>query len=131
MKDPRTCFLIDDDEDDQEIFSLALVNVSPSTRCVYANDGIYGLEKLKQDPHFTPGLIFIDINMPRMNGLECLKEIKKIDRLQNVPVYMFSTAADTSVINECKRLGATDFIRKSAAMSDLENALNFILTRSK
>jgi len=132
MMEPNLiCFLIDDDLDDQEIFFLAWRQVSPSMECVYANDGIYGLEKLKKEPYLIPGLIFIDINMPRMNGVECLKEIKKIGRLQHVPVYMYSTAADTVIINECKRLGATDVIKKSPGMSELENTLSAILSNHK
>jgi CheY-like chemotaxis protein len=121
------CFLIDDDLDDQEIFFFALQQVNPDVKCVYANDGIYGLKKLKEEP-FNPGLIFIDVNMPRMNGIECLKEIKKIGRLRDVPIYMYSTAADMAIINECKKLGATDFIKKSPAMSELENILSAILS---
>ena len=131
MKDQPTCFLIDDDLDDQEIFSLALTQVHPSVLCVYANDGLHGIERLNREPDLIPRAIFIDMNMPRMNGIECLKEIKKIARLQQVPVYMYSTAADTAIIDECKRLGATDFIRKSAGMTELENTLSAILQNNK
>jgi CheY-like chemotaxis protein len=131
MEPNLICFLIDDDLDDQEIFFLAWRQVNPSMECVYANDGIYGLEKLKKEPYLIPGLIFIDINMPRMNGMECLIEIKKIGRLRHVPVYMYSTAADTAIINECKRLGATDVIKKSPGMSELENTLSAILSNHK
>jgi CheY-like chemotaxis protein len=131
MEPNLICFLIDDDLDDQEIFFLAWRQVNPSMECVYANDGIYGLEKLKKEPYLIPGLIFIDINMPRMNGMECLIEIKKIGRLRHVPVYMYSTAADTVIINECKRLGATDVIKKSPGMSELENTLSAILSNHK
>jgi CheY-like chemotaxis protein len=131
MTPTPVCFLIDDDLDDQEIFSLALQQVNPFMECIYANDGIYGLKKLKEEPYLKPGFIFIDINMPRMNGIECLKEIKKIGRLRDIPVYMYSTAADMAIINECKKLGATDFIKKSPAMSDLENTLSAILSNQK
>jgi len=131
MEPTPVCLMIDDDLDDQEIFSLALVNISPFIRCIYANDGIFALEKLNQKPYLIPGLIFMDMNMPRMNGMECLKEIKKINRLWHVPVYMYSTAADMAIINECKHLGATDVIKKSPAMSDLENTLSTILSNHK
>jgi CheY-like chemotaxis protein len=131
MQSTLTCFLIDDDLDDQEIFFLAWRQVNPSMECIYANDGIYGLEKLKNEPYLNPELIFIDINMPRMNGMECLKEIKKIGRLRHVPVYMYSTAADIAIINECKQLGATGVIKKSPAMSELENTLSVILSNLK
>jgi CheY-like chemotaxis protein len=130
MKPPPVCFLIDDDLDDQEIFLLAWKQIDPSIECVYANDGIYGLEKLHKES-LTPNLIFIDINMPRMSGIDVLKEIKKITRLQKVPVYMYSTAADPAIIMECKRLGAEDFIKKAPTMSELEHALANILSSYK
>jgi CheY-like chemotaxis protein len=131
MASTPLCFLIDDDPDDQEIFFLAWQHVDPAVKCVYANDGIYGLEKLRKEPPLQPELIFIDLNMPRMNGVECLKEIKKLNHLRNVPVYMYSTAADPAVISECKFLGAKDFIKKSPAITDLENTFFAILTNHK
>jgi len=99
----------------QEIYDKA--------ECVFATDGIYALEKIKSNTSFIPDLIFIDINMPRMNGIQCLAEIKKIKRLQNVPAYMYSTSAEISIVEECKKLGATDFIKKHIDTKDLKQDL--------
>jgi len=92
MKPSLITLLIDDDRDDQEIFSLVMREIYDKAECVFATDGIYALEKIKSNTSFIPDLIFIDINMPRMNGIQCLAEIKKIKRLQNVPAYMYSTS---------------------------------------
>jgi CheY-like chemotaxis protein len=115
-----TCFLIDDDLDDQEIFNFVLRQIDKTAKCIFANDGIYALEKIKTDESFVPNFIFIDINMPRMNGIECLAEIKKIKRLQKVPVYMYSTFAGKAIVEECKKLGATGFIKKHVDTEDLK-----------
>jgi CheY-like chemotaxis protein len=123
MKKKLTCFLIDDDTDDQKIDSLA--------SCVFANDGIYALEKINTDTAFIPHLILIDVNMPRMNGVQCLVEIRKINRLQKVPVYMYSTAIDSDIVQECKKLGADDFMVKSPSIIEIENALSEILSQIK
>ncbi|RYU95255.1 response regulator [Emticicia agri] len=109
---PKTIvFLIDDDLDDQEIFSFILSDSSSEVVCVFADDGLDALEKL-QDVSFKPQIIFIDFNMPRLNGLETLKEIKKIKHLSDTPVYMYSTSNESSIVEASKIAGATGFIKK-------------------
>jgi DNA-binding NtrC family response regulator len=115
--------LIDDDTDDQELFGMALSKINPTLNCFYANDGILALKKLSTDSAFTPDIIFIDINMPKMDGMECLQELKQIVRLKQAPIYMYSTTGDTEMIAESKKLGATDFIQKQINMEDLETLL--------
>ncbi|MBS1741412.1 MAG: response regulator [Bacteroidetes bacterium] len=127
MKYRKIVFLIDDDADDQEIFSDALQRSGREVECVFANDGIHALEKIQADITFVPDLIFIDLNMPRMNGQECLHQIKKIDRLKSVPIYMYSTTADPSSIHSTKELGAVDFIVKPTTISQLTAILSNIL----
>lgn len=112
MTEKNTVFLIDDDLDDQEIFSYVMRELDNQIKCSFASDGIRALQRINGDSWFTPGLIFIDINMPRMNGVECLREIKKIERLRNVPVYMYSTSAEPDIIGQCKKLGAAGYIQK-------------------
>jgi CheY-like chemotaxis protein len=85
-----TCFLVDDDVDDLEIFTLAVEDLRINVNCVTAADGIDALEKLRNDEAFVPDFIFLDLNMPRMNGKQCLLEIKKIERLSSTPVIIYS-----------------------------------------
>lgn len=127
MQFQPTVFLIDDDTDDQEIFGHALERANGSVKCVFADDGILALEKIRNDESFNPDFIFIDMNMPRMNGQQCLAEIKKIDRLKHIPVYMYSTASDPESLEENKRLGAKDFIVKPSNVQDLISILKEII----
>jgi DNA-binding NtrC family response regulator len=120
------CFLIDDDPDDQEIFCMALEDMHKKVNCIYVSDGVDALKKLK-DKTQIPDYVFIDMNMPRMNGNQCLKEIKKIDHLKEVPVYMYSTSADPESVAETKRLGAAGFIVKPTSVSELTKTLSFCL----
>jgi CheY-like chemotaxis protein len=131
MKKAITTFLIDDDNDDQEIFSFVIKEVSHGAECVFANDGINALEKINTNASFIPDIIFIDINMPRMNGVKCLAEIKKISRLQNVRVYMYSTSAEVPIVQQCKKLGATGFIKKYIDTADLKTELTKIVSQLK
>ena len=127
---PITCFLIDDDDDDQEIFTLALSNIDEAINCITANDGIDALHKLNLDDSFIPDFIFLDLNMVRMNGRECLVEIKKIQRLQGVPIIIYSTSSEQKDISETKLLGAADYIVKPPSMTQLEKRLEQVLRRN-
>lgn len=123
----RKVFLIDDDFDDQEFFSLAVKKLNELNECVFATDGEYGLEMIRSDEQFIPDYIFIDYNMPRMNGLECLQEIKKMDRLRDTPVYMYSTSDNPATMEQAKSLGATAFIVKPSALQVLVEILKVII----
>jgi CheY-like chemotaxis protein len=126
MKTKKTCFLIDDDIDDQAIFALALDEVEMPVRFVVANNGIEALEKLRTNESFVPDFIFLDLNMPRMHGRECLAEIKKIDRLEDVPVIIYSTSSDPRDVVETKQLGAAEYIVKPSSVSTLSELLKGI-----
>lgn len=117
-------FVIDDDMDDQEIFSIAANKVDPAIQCTFANDGVHALERVTHEPAFNPGCIFLDVNMPRMNGIECLEALRGIDRLLNVPIFICSTSADPKIIAKVKALGAHDFIVKPATISEFATVLN-------
>jgi CheY-like chemotaxis protein len=118
-------FFIDDDVDDQEIFGMAISEVDPSIVCLFANDGIEALEKLGNLNHL-PDAVFIDLNMPRMNGKECLLEIRKLERFREVPVYIYSTSADPKLVEECNELGAKQFIVKPPGLQLLTDILREI-----
>lgn len=104
-------FLIDDDYDDQKFFHMAAKRIHGAVYCEFADDGLKALKKLSGSK-FKPEIIFIDINMPLMNGIECLQEIKKLKRLEGVPLYMYSTSADPQIISSCIALGATGVVKK-------------------
>lgn len=129
MTQPTTCFLVDDDIDDQEIFAIALQRIDSSIACVFANDGIDALRKLHQDETFVPQYIFLDLNMPRMNGRQCLVEIKKINRLESVPIIVYSTSSEYNDIVETKALGATDYLAKPPSITMLTNSLSQIFQK--
>jgi CheY-like chemotaxis protein len=118
MTKPTICLLVDDDPDDQEVFLTALHDVSTSVLCLVAPDGDRALELLHNEdtiPHY----IFLDLNMPRMNGFEFLAAMKKSSILKNIPVIVYSTTAQQSQIEKVKNLGATEFFTKTYKYKDL------------
>ena len=112
MQNQSTSLLIDNDTDDQEIFSMALGEIDSTISCLMADDGLSAIEKLTTSPGCIPSYIFIDMNMPLMDGKQCLQEIRKIPAYADVPIYIYSTAANPTLVAEAKTLGATDFIMK-------------------
>jgi CheY-like chemotaxis protein len=126
----KTCLLVDDDDDDKEIFCLALQKVDPSIDCTTASDGLEALSILNNNS-FVPDYIFLDLNMPRMDGKECLKEIRKRRHLNNVPVIIFSTSSADKDIEETKRLGASSFITKPPLVATLAKKLSDVFSNHK
>ncbi len=118
MKEWKTCLLVDDDPDDQEVFLNALKDVSENARCLIASDGDRALELLHNE-ETTPDYIFLDLNMPRMNGFEFLTAMKKSRILCNIPVIVYSTTAQRSQIDKAKKLGAAEFFTKTYKYRDL------------
>jgi CheY-like chemotaxis protein len=121
-----TVLFIDDDKDDYEIFSDALKIVHRGAICVYAPNGQYALKWLED---FVPDYIFLDINMPLMSGKECLREIKKIPKLKDIPVIVHSTTSLPREIRDFGNLGATDFMIKPTSFSDLVSRLQLALLK--
>ena len=84
---------IDDDPDDTDFFCEALKTASPESQCLVANDGLTALKMLRSDSQ--PDIIFLDINMPGMNGWEFLDEYNKLDKqLQSRAVVVMLTTSD-------------------------------------
>ena len=127
VKKKSEFFLIDDDLDDQELFVMALQEVDKNFSCTVANSGIEALQKLKEDTSFVPDYIFLDVNMPKMNGIQCLAEIRKLPHLRDVQVIMFSTSSDKKIVQASRELGATDFQVKPAGLGLLIEKLATIV----
>ena len=127
MTTTLNCFLIDNDAEDAEIFTLALQEVDETISCSFACNGIQALKQLSDDETFTPSIIFIDMNMPLMNGLECIKELRQIHRLNDVNIYMYSTGGDPMLARQAKDSGATDFIEKPSSFTKLKQLLTKIV----
>jgi CheY-like chemotaxis protein len=127
--EPVLIFLVDDDEDDREMFLEALREINESFAFASAEDGEKALHYLKDESNRLPDLIFLDMNMPRLNGRQCLEEIKKSIRLKSIPVVVYSTTKREEDVRETSRLGAVHFLTKPVLFTDITSELGFVVNR--
>ena len=104
--------LVDDDIDDQQIFAEALETVDPSIKLLVASNGLEALHKLNTPDSAQPDMIFLDLNMPMMNGKEFLQELKKTESFVNIPVIIYTTSSRPEDREQSLDLGAADFLVK-------------------
>jgi CheY-like chemotaxis protein len=115
--------LADDDLDDYTFFKTALDDLPLSTNLTRVPDGQQLMELLSDETYQLPHVLFLDINMPRKNGFECLAEIKQNARLQNLPVIMFSTSGSRDTMSSSFKNGAHVYIRKPGNFEQLKELI--------
>jgi len=121
---PMTILYIDDDPDDRETFKEALWALDLSYKYIEATGGKSALQILNS---VVPGCIFLDVNMPEMNGREVLLKIRSLKKLHHVPVVMFSTQMTRDDIVEFKSKGAAHGIAKPVRFNDLCATLRSVI----
>jgi CheY-like chemotaxis protein len=117
---------IDDDAEDSFILKEALMYIDRSIHFVAFNDSVEGIMFLMRTLAL-PDFIFLDVNMPAMNGKECLIKIKSQERLKDIPVVMLSTTCKTQEVNELFDLGIYKFLKKPTQMESFFDALRSII----
>lgn len=128
-KTPINVLLADDDRDDRFLFEKALKALALSAHLTTVHDGEQLMKYLSENSEHLPNVLFLDINMPRKNGFECLLEIKENEKLKNLPVVMFSTSYprdmnyERDIINTLLKMGAYDYIRKPDDFSQLKQTI--------
>ena len=120
---PLNILLADDDTDDCFLFKEALEELPVKTELITVNDGVYLIQYLCQNENQLPHVLYLDLNMPRKNGFECLTEIKQHQKLNQIPVIIFSTSFDTEIVNLLYKHGAHYYIRKPAEFPKLSEIL--------
>lgn len=110
MINPLNILVVDDDPDDQFLFREALEYVDSNALLQFAFNGVEALEAI--DTEKRPDYVFLDLNMPVMDGVECLAQLKKLDFFDSFKVIIYSTSIDPKVAVQCKSNGAASVIQK-------------------
>jgi len=123
----KEILLIDDDADELEVFSEALRSVDKNIQCSLARDLNEALEFLT---YSSPAYIFIDYNMPKINGLEVVSEIKKIEKLANSRIVLYSNHVSEEMNKKAMALGAYKCVKKPNMINVLIKNLKDILNNN-
>lgn len=122
----KNFFLADDDPDDIEIFEYALKEVDPTIHCLTATDGEEAVTKLSTT---APDVIFLDLNMPKVSGAQCLTQLRKMKHLDSIPIVIYTTSQNPDHKDETLRLGASCFLTKPSEFDDLCKSLKYIVRK--
>ena len=125
---PIYVLLADDDEDDRLFFTDAFGELKIKTVVQTVRDGQELMNHLNQTDIVLPHVLFLDLNMPRKTGMECLNEIKNIERLKDVAIAIYSTSASEEDIEETFVRGANVYIKKPNDFSKLKKVLSEVIT---
>jgi CheY-like chemotaxis protein len=122
-KTPLRVLLTDDDEDDRLIFKEILNEMDKDIIVSMVNDGKQLMDFLTNENTPLPHIIFLDLNMPNMNGIECLKEIRSHEKYSDISIAIYSTSTSKKDIDDTFLHGANIYITKPAAYSELKEIL--------
>ena len=111
MNTQKLLMIVDDDADDRFFFRSAIRKNNPLYNCIESENGADAL-KLLREAKQLPDFIFLDLNMPKMDGRECLKELKKDENLKKIPVIIYSTSCYKVDVDITKEFGADYFLTK-------------------
>jgi CheY-like chemotaxis protein len=120
--------IADDDKDDCQFFSMALEALTIPTKLTTVVDGEKLMAYLSENTQQLPDVIFLDLNMPRKNGFECLLEIKLNQKLSQLPVIIFSTSFEQEVVNMLYKNGAKYYIRKPSEFLQFKKIIHLTFT---
>lgn len=124
---PLNILLADDDQDDCFFFEKALKELQIATDLKTVNDGERLMDYLSKNSEQPPDVLFLDLNMPRKSGSECLKEIKESEKLKNIPVVIYSTSLNDTVADVLYEYGAHYYLQK-CDFTHLPNSIQKVLT---
>jgi CheY-like chemotaxis protein len=129
MLKKKTFFIVDDDVDDQELFVEAVNEVDRSIACISVSNGEEALDVLRNQKIELPDMIFLDLNMPRLSGKQCLAALKRENHLKDIPVVIYSTSSERRDIEETARLGAAHFLTKPNKFADLCKEVLYVVAK--
>ena len=120
--------LADDDEDDCFFFQEALNELPASAHLTVVHDGEQLMQLLAKTTDSLPDVLFLDLNMPRKNGFECLLEIRSNEQLKQLPVVILSTSFDRAMADRLYRSGANCCMSKPSVHPELKSLIQQALT---
>lgn len=126
MKSEMTIFYTDDDPEDLEFFKEIIDIIDADVSVITQTNGQQLLHALDNPPP-NPYVVFLDINMPGMNGYEILEKVRRLEKHKNLPIVMLSTSGDDDSIQRSRELGASFYVPKSGIFEQLKSSIEHAL----
>ncbi len=126
MEAKKKFLIVDDDADDSEMFCEAVKEVIPDCICYRASNGRSAIIALDNEEIDIPDIIFLDINMPVMNGWQCLSKLKEPETFKDIPVIMYSTSSYPEEVDRARHSGALCFLTKPYNFRELKKNLAIV-----
>jgi CheY-like chemotaxis protein len=127
QNDSTLITLADDDEDDRLFFTDAFEELKINTIVNTVNNGKELLNYLNNPETILPNIIFLDLNMPILNGIDCLREIKSNDRFKDIAIAIYSTSSSDQDVEDTFVLGANIYIKKPSNFDQLKKILSDVV----
>ena len=127
MNLPFNIVLVDDDKDDHFLFAKALGEISPFLNFTAIGDGEKLMHFLSENIKKLPDVVFLDLNMPRKKGSDCLTEIKQNKKLKRLPIVIYSTSFHKDILDLLYIYGASYCIRKPTDPVELKEVIHAAL----
>lgn len=127
MNLPINIVLADDDKDDHFLFAKALGEISSLINLTAIGDGEKLMCFLSENIKHLPDVVFLDLNMPRKKGSDCLTEIKQNRKLKQLPIVIYSTSFHEDILDLLYKYGASYCIRKPTDPMRLKETLHAVL----
>ncbi len=124
----HSLLLADDDMDDCIFFQEALKDLEVDSTLATVSDGVELMQYLSKNQDNLPDLVFLDLNMPRKTGYECLSEIRQCESYRDLPIIIVSTSFDPQIVNLLFEKGAHHYIRKPADFNKLKRLIHQAIT---
>ncbi len=122
--------LVEDNRADAELVIRALKKGNFANKLLWVQDGVEALEFIQceaaftgRDPRQLPRLVLLDLKMPRLNGLDVLREFKGNERTRPIPVVVMTSSNQSRDLTECYRLGVNGYVTKPIQYEDLTEAI--------
>lgn len=128
QEDYINIILADDDADDRLFFTDAFEELKITTKVKTFNDGVELMDYLNSEGAILPNVLFLDLNMPKKSGLECLTEIKKSEKFNDMAIAIYSTSSSEEDIEKTFVMGANIYIKKPNDFKTLKKVLQEVIT---
>ena len=122
-----TIMIIDDDADDRSMFAEALMEIDESIHLIPMINCEEAIDYFNIKSAATPDFIFLEINMPTMNGWQCLDHIRDMAKMQHIPVVIYTTSQAEENFEKIKNMEATYFLSKPSKFKELVQALVLVM----